>query len=148
MKNGYTIIREFCADDIEPVMRAWSKANALAHPFLSDDFVAQVEQAIRDVYIPRADTFVLEEDGKVVGFIALLGNEIGGLFLDPSKHGRGYGRALVDHAFSLRGPLRVEVFRDNIVGRLFYERYGFECARAEIHEPSGQVNRKMAMPGA
>lgn len=141
-------IRPYRAGDIETVISVWQKANALAHPFLSPDFVAEVHQAMRDVYLPNAETYVLEDDGRVVGFIALLGNEIGGLFLDPSMHGKGYGRALVDHAHALKGPLKVEVFRDNAVGRSFYERYGFEFVADELHEPSGQVNRKMAMPGA
>lgn len=142
------VIRVYEPADIEPVMAIWSEANALAHPFLKADFVAEVEQAIRQIYVPKAETYVLEEAGQIIGFIALLGNEIGGLFLDPTRHGRGYGRALVDHAVGLKGPLKVEVFRDNQIGRPFYERYGFEFVEDELHAPSGQVNRKMAMLGA
>ncbi|MFD3191593.1 GNAT family N-acetyltransferase [Sedimentitalea sp. HM32M-2] len=141
-------IRPYRADDVEPVIAVWQKANALAHPFLAPEFVAEVHQAMRDIYLCNAETYVLEKDGAVAGFIALLGNEIGGLFLDPSLHGKGYGRVLVDHACALKGPLKVDVFRDNVVGRPFYERYGFEFVADELHEPSGQMNRKMAMPGA
>lgn len=141
-------IRPYHADDVEAVIDVWEKANALAHPFLAPEFVAEVHQAMRDIYLPNAETYVLEDGGVVVGFIALLGNEIGGLFLDPSLHGKGYGKALVDHAVALKGPLKVEVFRDNAIGRPFYERYGFEFVSDELHEPSGQTNRKMSMPGA
>ncbi|UXX84839.1 GNAT family N-acetyltransferase [Roseovarius pelagicus] len=148
MNDAIPTIRAYHADDIEPVMAAWRGANALAHPFLATDFVAEVEQAIRNIYVPQAETYVLEVDGAVVGFIALLGAEIGGLFLDPAQHGNGYGRAMVDHAVALKGPLRVDVFRDNAIGRAFYERYGFEFVADELHEPSGQMNRTMAMPGA
>lgn len=148
MNDTKTTIRGYRTEDIEPVMDAWRQANALAHPFLTEAYVAQVEREIRNIYMPNAETYVLEEDGKVVGFIALLGNEIGGLFLDPSKHGKGYGKAMVDHAFALKGPLKVEVFRDNEIGRPFYERYGFEFIADERHEPSGEINRKMAMPGS
>ncbi len=128
-------------------MVAWRRANALAHPFLSEAYVAQVEREVRDLYVPSAETYVVEEEGKVVGFVALLGDEIGGLFVDPSKHGRGYGKALVNHAVAIKGPLKVEVFRDNEVGRPFYERYGFRFVTEALHEPSGQIVRKMAMPG-
>lgn len=141
-------IRAYRAGDLEPVMRVWKAANAVAHPFLSAEFVAQAEKEIREIYIPMTETFVLEEEGRITGFIALLGNQIGGLFLDPSRHGKGLGRALVDHAFALKGPLKVDVFRDNSRGRKFYERYGFEFVADELHEASGQVNRSMAMPGA
>ncbi|UWQ22249.1 GNAT family N-acetyltransferase [Jannaschia sp. W003] len=148
MNDTSRTIRPYRAEDIEPVIDVWQRANALAHPFLSEDFVAGVHRAMRDIYLPNAETYLLEVGGTVVGFIALIGNEIGGLFLDPAMHGRGHGRALVDHAVALKGPLTVEVFRDNELGRPFYERYGFEFVGDELHEPSGHVSRKMAMPGA
>ncbi|MDV7143068.1 GNAT family N-acetyltransferase [Tropicimonas sp. TH_r6] len=148
MNDIHEAIRAYRTDDLEAVMAVWKRANAVAHPFLSESFVAQSEQEIRDIYMPMTETFVLEEDGAIIGFIALLGNQIGGLFLDPSKHGKGLGRAMVDHAVALKGPLRVEVFRNNAIGRPFYERYGFEFVEDEMHEPSGQMNRKLAMPGA
>ncbi|MDO6587416.1 GNAT family N-acetyltransferase [Salipiger sp. 1_MG-2023] len=147
MNDTTRTIRPYQAEDIEAVIGVWQRANALAHPFLAADFVAEVHQAMRDIYLPNAETHVLELDGRVAGFIALIGNEIGGLFLDPALHGRGHGRALVDHAVTLKGPLTVEVFRDNMIGRPFYERYGFQCVADELHEPSGHVSRKMAMPG-
>lgn len=128
-------------------MAAWRRANTIAHPFLTDAYAAQSEQEVRNLYIPNAETYVLEVQGEVIGFIALLGKEIGGLFLEPSKHGLGYGRALVDHAVAIKGPLKVEVFRDNKIGRPFYERYGFVLVAEALHEPSGQIVHEMAMPG-
>lgn len=148
MKTPNISIRAYREDDIEPVMVAWRNANAVAHPFLSDDFVSELEQAIRHIYVPKAETYVLEENGHVIGFIALLGNDIGGLFLDPARHGLGYGKALVSYAAQLKGPLTVDVFRDNEIGRPFYEHAGFAFVSDELHEPSGQISRKMAMPGA
>lgn len=138
-------IRRFEADDLELVMFAWRRANALAHPFLSQAYVARAEEEVRNIYIPAAETYVLEEAHAVIGFIALLGSEIGGLFLDPSKHGKGYGKALVDHAFALKGPLTVEVFRDNEIGRRFYERYGFTPVSHAPHPPTGMMICRMAM---
>lgn len=148
MADTHFSIRPYHPGDTEAVIAVWQKANALAHPFLAAEFVAEVQQAMRDLYLPNAETYVLEEKGSVIGFIALLGNEIGGLFLDPSKHGKGYGKALTDHAFALKGPLKVDVFRDNAIGRPFYERYGFRLVEEVLHEPSGQITCKMAMPGA
>ncbi|MGD9714449.1 MAG: GNAT family N-acetyltransferase [Thermomicrobiales bacterium] len=148
MNDPRYTIREYRGEDLEPAMAAWRNANALAHPFLSEEYVSQVEREIRDTYLPKSETYVLEEEGEVLGFIALAGNEIGGLFLEPSKHGKGYGRAMVDHAVAIEGPLRVEVFRDNQIGCSFYERYGFESVADERHEPSGAIVRKMAMAGA
>lgn len=141
-------IRQRRTEDIEPIMDVWRRANALAHPFLTDAYVAQSEREIRDLYLPVAETYVLEDAGKVVGLVALAGNEVAGLFLDPSCHGRGYGKAMLDHAQALKGPLKVEVFLANEQARAFYERYGFTTLADDRHPATGQLVRRMAMTGA
>jgi len=97
------------------------------------------------MYLPHAQTWVVEDSNKPIGFIAMIGNEIGGLFLDPSFHGKGFGKAMVDYIVALKGALRVDVFEKNTIGRQFYERYGFvETGRYE-HETSGEMTLKMSM---
>ena len=140
------MIRKYEADDADALVRIWRKANALAHSFLPDDFVVQVAQDMRDIYLPNAEIWVLEEDESPLGFIALIGDEVGGLFLEPAFHGRGFGKALADHAVALHGPLRVEVFEKNAIGRRFYDRYGFVETERDVHEASGEVTIKMSMP--
>ncbi|WP_246079543.1 GNAT family N-acetyltransferase [Parasedimentitalea maritima] len=80
---------------------------------------------IRDHFQNIAETYIAELSGQPVRFVALMGNEIGGLFLHPSYHGRGIGKALVDKAVEVRGELHLEVFKANPVGRRFYQKYGF-----------------------
>jgi putative acetyltransferase len=140
------MIRKYKTEDTDALISVWEKGNAFAHPFLSVEFVAQVAKDMRNIYLPNAETWVLEKDEQAVGFIALLENEIGGLFLTPSLIGKGYGKTMLDHALALKGPLRVEVFKDNAVGRPFYERNGFVYEEEYLHEPSGAVTFKMAMP--
>ena len=142
------MIRVYDPIDTDTLVSIWEKANALAHPFLTDEFVCQVKEDMRNIYLPNAETWVLEEQGQPIGFIAMIGNEIGGLFLDPVHHGKGSGKAMVDHVADIKGPLRVEVFSENNVGRPFYERYGFLLEEEYLHEQSGQMTAKMAMPGA
>jgi putative acetyltransferase len=110
----------------------------VAHPFLSDDFLQRERLNIRDVYLPKAETWVWEADGHVVGFMSLLGNEVGGLFVDPDVHRSGIGRALIDHARALRGELEVEVFERNVLGRAFYARLGFELVQKKIDHRTGR----------
>ena len=73
----------------------------------------------------------------MAGFIALIGNEVGAIFVHPKLQGRGIGRALMDHAAGLRDSLYLDVFKENAVGCRFYDRYGFRFEREHVHEQSG-----------
>ncbi len=132
----YTI-REYKANDLSGVMSSWEQANELAHPFLPKEFVDKVRHDIPNLYLPNAETWVADCKGTIVGFIALIGNEIGAVFVEPRFHSTGIGRALVDKAQELRGDLEVEVFELNAIGRKFYSRYGFCLMSETIHEDTG-----------
>jgi putative acetyltransferase len=142
------MIRKYEERDMEVVVSTWRRASELAHPFLTKAFLDQEDDNMRNIYLVFAETWVTEVDGGVVGFIALVENEIGGLFLDPDFHGQGMGRAMVDMAVAQKGPLKVEVFKDNTIGRRFYNTYGFRETEEFIHEASGQITLRMSFnPG-
>lgn len=131
-------IRQYNTSDLEAVLSSWEAATRLAHPFMTDDFLAQERKNVGEIYMPNTDTWVAELDGNVVGFVALMGNEIGAIFLLPNYHGKGIGKALMDKANELHSSLEVEVFKANAIGRKFYSRYGFEFLEEKHHEPTGQ----------
>lgn len=120
-------------------MAAWESGSNIAHPFLTEEFQEQERHNIPNVYLPVAETWVIEHDGKVIGFVALIGNEVGGLFVKSEFHGTGAGRALMDKAVELRGILEVEVFKENDIGRKFYDQYGFQVLNETVHEPTGNA---------
>ena len=126
------MLRKYVDADLEGVLSAWENASKVAHPFLPEAFLAQERKNIPTLYLPNADTWVLEIDKQVVGFIALIGNEIGGLFLQPEHHGKKLGKLMVDKAQELHGDLEVEVFEKNSVGRNFYDKYGFKLTKTKL----------------
>lgn len=131
-------IRHYQETDLESVLNSWEVATRLAHEFMTDDFIAQERKNTAEIYLPNTDTWVAEIDGGVKGFIALMGNEVGAIFLCPDFHGKGIGKALMDKAQELHGDLEVEVFKENAIGRNFYSKYGFEHLEEKFHEPTGQ----------
>jgi len=131
------MIRTYRATDEEEVMGVWARASASAHPFLSQAFLASERRAIPEAYLPNAETWVWEAAGHVVGFISLLGNEVGGIFVDPASQRSGIGRALMERARTSRGELEVEVFARNLLGRAFYAKLGFEFMHGEVHTATG-----------
>ena len=135
------MIRKYNADDIAELLDVWYDASQMAHPFLTRGFLDQERRNVIQKYLPIAATWVFEEEeeeGRVVGFIALMGNEVGGIFVAPGRHGQGIGRALMDRARACRNHLDVEVFEANEIGRAFYDAYGFEVVGAGVHEETGE----------
>lgn len=103
----------------------WLAASRVGHPFLGEEVLASQSAKVRDIYLPQAENWVAEVDGEPVGFIGLIDDFIGGLFVDPKAHGRGLGKALVEHAAKLKGALDVEVYADNSAAVEFYRKAGF-----------------------
>ena len=139
------MIRPYATRDLDELLDAWEQASRLAHPFLDDVFFRRERKAIVDVYLPMTETWVYLVEERVVGFIALLDQEVGALFVDPAFHGQGIGRALMDHACTLRVHLEVEVFKANAIGRRFYDRYGFAFVKEHMHEETGHPLHRLRL---
>ncbi len=133
-----TDIRPYRDSDLTELLSVWKSASHLAHPFLSKSFIEKEKHNIPNVYLPHADTWVLTECGRVVGFIALIGNEVGALFVAPDYHKKGFGKKLMNKARELHDRLEVEVFKENHIGRNFYESYGFKLLCEKVHEDTNQ----------
>ncbi len=137
------MIRGYRDKDCAAVIELWYTASQVATPFLSEEFLAEEREEIRKVYLPSAETSVFETEGTVAGFIALLGNEVGAIVVHPEWQGRGVGRALMDHAVDLRSFLYLDVFKENAVGRRFYNRYGFQFEREHVHAQTGHIQMRL-----
>ena len=139
------MIRPYRNTDLRALLEAWYSASLIGHPFLDEAFFEQERNKVREVYLPNAETWVFEQDGVVVGFISLMGNEVGALFVDPNYHGRGIGRALIDHARSIRDFLELVVFKDNKLGRDFYEKCGFHQVDEHLHKETGFMQLRLRL---
>lgn len=120
-------------------------ASLLAHPFLRQALLRHERELIQTTYLPRAETWAYVRENQVVGFVALLESEIGGLSVASEDHRRGIGRALVDRARSRREDLEADVFEATTIGRRVYERYGFRRIGRSVRGPSGHVMLRMQL---
>lgn len=133
------MIRLYKITDLEAVLSAWENASKVGHPFLSEAFLVQERADLRELYLPNTETWVFEQDGQVIGFISLMGNEIGGLFVQPAFHGTGVGRQLMEKAKTLHPVLELEVFEANLAARQFYAKCGFVVIGEGVHQSTGQA---------
>jgi GNAT superfamily N-acetyltransferase len=94
----------------------------LAH---TDD---EVRGWIRDRLIPSSEVWVADDDGRLVGMMAVEPGELDQLYVAPDRLGEGIGRRLVDLAKE-RSPagLSLWTFQVNDRARRFYERNGFRA---------------------
>lgn len=136
-------IRPYRPTDTRRLLAIWEAASRRGHPFLSEAFIEEERERVRDEYLPMAETWVAVEGGRPVGFLALVEGMIGGLFVDPEYHRRGIGRALAVFAVKLRPDLELEVFEENTRAIAFYEAMGFRATGSYLHEPSGHRMLKM-----
>lgn len=133
-----SLIRPYKEQDLDAVLSAWESASKLAHPFLPEEFQNQLRKDIPALYLPNADTWVLEIEVQVQGFIALLGDEIGAIFLHLEHQGKRLGKMMMDKAQELHGDLEVEVFERNSIGRAFYDSYGFKLLERKVHAETNE----------
>lgn len=132
------MIRPYAPADLDDVQDVWYAASLIAHPFLSEEFLSTEREEIADQWLPIAETIVYQHDGTIVGFLALVGNDVGAIFVLPEHQGSGIGRALMDQARASRPFLELDVFEANSIGRRFYEAYGFRRVDRHIHEETEQ----------
>jgi putative acetyltransferase len=139
------MVRKYEEKDLEGMLDVWYQASLVAHSFFSEEFFKQERRNIRDIYLDRSETWVYEDEGRIVGFMSMAGNEVGAIFIYPDFQGRGIGRELMDMAKSLHDTLELEVFKENLKARGFYEHYGFVTFKEYVPEEFGRPMLRMRL---
>jgi putative acetyltransferase len=118
-------IRSYAPDDQDHLVEIWERASRVGHPFLTEQDLQEQKILVREVYLPSTENWVAFGSGKPLGFIGLIENFVGGLFVDPGAHKLGIGRSLIEHAAARKGVLQVEVYAKNDAALGFYQHMGF-----------------------
>ena len=84
---------------------------------------------VRDKVLRDYRVTVAERDGAIVGFMAELEGWIEHLYIDAAQLRTGVGSALIADAQSRNEDLQLWCFANNMRGRAFYERMGFEAVK-------------------
>jgi ribosomal protein S18 acetylase RimI-like enzyme len=122
------VIRRATPDDAAEVSRIFVAARD------EMTYLPRIEDEHRSLlggwFIERDEIWVSEEDGRILGFCGVQGEELSHLYVRPGGQNAGIGTALLEHAKGLR-PQRLElwVFQKNDRARRFYERHGFRLVK-------------------
>jgi GNAT superfamily N-acetyltransferase len=119
--------------DASAVAEIWHRGWHLAHAGRAPDGLtaARTLEAFHD-RAPRrvGDTTVAEVDGRVAGFVMVVGDEVEQVYLDPDLHGSGVAGVLLAEAERLvaaggHDEAWLAVVEDNARARRFYEKQGW-----------------------
>jgi len=132
-------VRPYRSKDFDPVTRLWRRAREEAFPeFQRAKGHTFAEDCVyfRKVILRDNRVWVAEQGGQVAGFMAMRGDFIDQLFVDPGFQRRGIGLAFLDRARQLSPTsLRLFTFQSNAKGRAFYEKNGFRAVKFGVSPP-------------
>ncbi|MBL8101186.1 MAG: GNAT family N-acetyltransferase [Anaerolineales bacterium] len=123
------MIRLYREDDFEVVTAFWFRAMHTAMPDLMKRMGFELEGAreyFRSAIVPDNQIWVYERDNVPIGFLAIQGDFIDRLYVDPDYHRQGVGQALLMKARELL-PKHIWLYTHvvNKMARAFYEKNGF-----------------------
>lgn len=95
--------------------------------------------AVRNDALTHLELWALVgESDRVVGFMGLSVATVEAVFVDPSACGSGGGRALIEYARQLNGPLSVDVNEQNPDAVGFYEALGVRVVGRSETDSAGR----------
>jgi putative acetyltransferase len=120
------MLRRARLDDVDEIARIFRDSRAEAMPWLPDLHTAEEDREFfRGRMNEDHEFWVVESDGRVVGFARMDGAELHDLYVDPAYQRRGVGDALFARAKdSMPTGFRWYVFQGNAGARRFYEARG------------------------
>lgn len=127
------LIRCYTPLDLTQVLDVWESAARQAYTFFSEEQWERERNLVKHEYLPAAKTWVYECSGKVVGFAAMVGQELGGLFVQPHYQNRGIGYELVRFTQGEYCQIEVDVFAENQKAVRFYKKCGFDFIGERVH---------------
>ena len=124
-----TVVRRAEPSDAPAVAETFTAAFADL-TYLPKLHTPEEDRAFIGRVVAELEVWVAEQDGHIVGFVALSGDVLEHIYVRPDQQGCGIGSALLDVAKRRRpGGFGLWVFQQNTGARRFYELHGMLLVR-------------------
>ena len=124
--------------DIPEIVDIWYEASVQAHSFIPGSYWKKNRELMKSRYIPMSETYLVKNGKAAIGFISLVDEYLGALFVRPEFQGKGVGSSLLNQAKTLRDTLHLKVFTKNIESIEFYKKKGFSIISESKDEETGE----------
>jgi putative acetyltransferase len=132
MDNNINKLKNNSSNEIDAILKIWLAASIQAHNFIPQKFWEDKLPDMKNIYLPNAETWILEEDNSIKGFFSIYENKLAAIFVDPKFQGKGYGTQLLNKAKSLHKSIELTVYSENIKTIKFYITNGFKIVKEQF----------------
>ncbi|MCZ2127395.1 MAG: GNAT family N-acetyltransferase [Anaerolineales bacterium] len=133
------IIRKAQPDDYPALLVIWEQSVRASHDFLSEQDIQSLLPVVRDQALPNLEVWTLcNEASEPIGFMGLDDDKLEALFISATSFRQGCGKAALEYARKLKGPLRVDVNEQNPRAVAFYLSNGFAVVGRSPTDSQGQ----------
>lgn len=130
-------ITERTPERLAELLAVWERSVRATHTFLSESEILRIRGYVPQALAAVPELAVLEEDGRLLGFLGAGEGRLEMLFLDPDVRGRGLGRTLLTYGLEQYAIREVTVNEQNPQAVGFYEHMGFETYRRTGRDEEG-----------
>lgn len=140
MENNHSFgIEPVLPDDFEEIITVWEASVRATHHFLSEEDILFFKPLMSAQYLPSARLFCIRNKaGRIVAFLGVDSRHIDMLFVHPAARRQGFGKALLEYAFSSFSADTVDVNEQNEQAVGFYKRMGFEVEGRDERDGMGK----------
>lgn len=126
------MIRKIKITDYPTLIKIWESAVSNTHDFLKEEDFNYYKEHIPN-YFEHVKLFGYEENGSLVGFMGISGENLEMLFIHHNTRGKGIGKKLITYGITHLKISKVDVNEQNLQAVGFYKYIGFRVLnRSEV----------------
>ncbi|WP_454879658.1 GNAT family N-acetyltransferase [Sphingobacterium detergens] len=131
------MIRKIETSDYQSLILIWESAVLNTHDFLKEEDFNYYKVQI-PTYFEHVVLLGYEENGVLVAFMGVSGENLEMLFIHKDFRGRGIGKQLIYHAIKHFEVANVDVNEQNIQAVDFYKHIGFKVLKRSALDGQGK----------
>lgn len=128
------VVRLFAENDIDSMVEIWLAGSKEAHRFIPSEYWESNRSVMQETYLPMSQSYVLEAEGALAGFISMVDDYLAALFVSPAEQGKGYGKILLNYVKNQKETITLKVYQENDHAVRFYQKNGFVIASEAVDE--------------